>query len=133
MDNTLKAADPDAEAELLTLAERKALATAVGTGNEPVALKTLLQAPDWNQKPELAKALKHPLQRLCARYLVKEKRDGGTAYDRVANFHLSNGSRIERINWLADTSPKGLSQSAGLMVNYLYKLNDIETLSLIHI
>lgn len=126
LDNALNTAGPDAEAELLTPAERKALTVAAGAGNEPVGLKTLLQTSDWRQKPELAKALKHPLQRLCARYLVKEKREGGTAYDRVANFHLSNGSRIERINWLADTSPKGLSQSAGLMVNYLYKLNDIE-------
>ena len=75
----------------------------------------------------MAKALKHPLQRLCARYLAKEKREGGAAYDRVAHFHLSNGSRIERLNWLADTSAKGMSQSAGMMVNYLYKLDDIET------
>ena len=117
--------DADAEAELLSSAERKAL-TAAGAGGEPISLKALLQLPDWDRKPELAKALKHPLQRLCARYLAKEKREGGTAWDRVAHFHLSNGSRIERLNWLADTSPKGLSQSAGMMVNYLYKLDDIE-------
>ena len=116
----------DAEVELLAPADRKALAVAAGTGPEPVSLKTLLQTPDWAQKPELAKALKHPLQRLCARYLAKEKREGGTAYDRVAHFHLSNGSRIERLNWLADTSAKGMGQSAGMMVNYLYKLDDIE-------
>ena len=57
---------------------------------------------------------------------IDVRREGGTARDRVAHFHLSNGSRIERLNWLADTSPKGLSQSAGMMVNYLYKLDDIE-------
>ena len=44
----------------------------------------------------------------------------------MAHFHLSNGARIERLNWLADTSENGLRQSAGMMVNYLYKLNDIE-------
>jgi malonyl-CoA decarboxylase len=44
----------------------------------------------------------------------------------VAHFHLSNGARIERINWLGDTSVKGLRHSAGLMVNYRYKLNEIE-------
>jgi malonyl-CoA decarboxylase len=44
----------------------------------------------------------------------------------VAHFHLTNGARIERINWLGDLSPKGLQQSAGLMVNYLYRLADIE-------
>ena len=75
----------------------------------------------------MAKALKQPLQRLCARYLAKEKRDGDiTARDRVAHFHLSNGARIERLNWLADISAKGMEQSAGMMVNYLYKLDDIE-------
>ncbi len=116
----------DLEAELLTGAERKALAAAAGTGAEPVSLKTLLHLP-WHEKPELAKALKQPLQRWCARYLAKEKREGhSSALDRVAHFHLSNGARIERLNWLADTSVKGLEQSAGLMVNYLYKLDDIE-------
>ena len=66
--------------------------------------------------------------RVAARYLVKEKkRDSSAALDRVARFHLSNGARIERINWLADTSDHGLNQSAGMMVNYLYKLDNIET------
>ncbi|HOW74774.1 MAG TPA: malonyl-CoA decarboxylase [Candidatus Competibacteraceae bacterium] len=118
-------AGEDVEAEWLTAAERKALASAAGTGKEPVSLKTLLQT-DWTHKPELAKALKQPLIRLCARYLVKEKHNGGPVLDRVARFHLSNGSRIERLNWLADTSANGIAQSAGLMVNYLYKLSDIE-------
>ena len=123
----LDEAGKDVEAESLTAADRKALAAAAGTGTEPTSLKTVLHSPAWNQKPELAKALKQPLQRLCARYLAKEKREGhGTALDRVAHFHLSNGARIERLNWLADTSAKGLSQSAGMMVNYLYKLDDIE-------
>lgn len=124
MDSTLNKAD--AETEWLTATERKALAAVNGPDNEAATLTTLLQIPDWHQKPEMVKALKNPLQRLCARDLAKEKRDGGTAYDRVANFHLANGARIERINWLADTSTKGLAQSAGLMVNYLYKLSDIE-------
>jgi malonyl-CoA decarboxylase len=44
----------------------------------------------------------------------------------VARFHLGNGARLERVNWLADTSARGIKQSAGLMVNYLYKLDDIE-------
>ncbi|MBL8258981.1 MAG: malonyl-CoA decarboxylase [Candidatus Competibacteraceae bacterium] len=115
------------EAELLTGSERKALAAAAGTGAEPASLKTALHLPAWEKKPELTKALKSPLQRLCARYLSKEKRQGHiSALDRVAHFHLSNGARIERLNWLADTSAKGLEQSAGLMVNYLYKLDDIE-------
>jgi malonyl-CoA decarboxylase len=128
LERQLNEAGKDLEADWLTVADRKALATAAGTGKEPVALKTLLQTPDWYQQPELAKALKPPMLRLCARYLVKEKkRDSSAALDRVARFHLSNGARIERINWLADTSDHGLNQSAGMMVNYLYKLDAIET------
>ena len=46
--------------------------------------------------------------------------------DPVAHFHLSNGARIERLNWLADTSDHGIKQSAGLMVNYVYKQAEIE-------
>ena len=45
----------------------------------------------------------------------------------MANFHLTNGARVERLNWLADRSENGLRQSAGMMVNYLYKLADIES------
>jgi malonyl-CoA decarboxylase len=48
------------------------------------------------------------------------------ALDRVAHFHLSNGARIERLNWAGDLSHNGIAQSAGIMVNYLYKLSDIE-------
>jgi len=70
-------------------------------------------------------ALQAPLLRLCARYLTSAKK-GRQALDRVAHFHLANGARIEQINWAADLSDKGLSQSAGMMVNYLYKLRDIE-------
>ena len=46
--------------------------------------------------------------------------------DPVARFHLSNGARVERINWAADLSPKGMSQSFGLMVNYLYDLKSLD-------
>ncbi len=46
--------------------------------------------------------------------------------DPVERFHLGNGARIERLNWLGDTSPKGMDESCGLMVNYLYKLDEVE-------
>ncbi|MBL8528577.1 MAG: malonyl-CoA decarboxylase family protein, partial [Burkholderiales bacterium] len=62
---------------------------------------------------------------LAARYLVEEK-ESGRPLDPVARFHLGNGARLERINWLADASPRGMRQSVGVMVNYLYKLGDIE-------
>ncbi len=64
--------------------------------------------------------------RLCSHYLVREKRAGNFARDPVAHFHLSNGARLERINWLGDVSPKGLRESAGMMVNYLYVLDQID-------
>jgi malonyl-CoA decarboxylase len=44
----------------------------------------------------------------------------------VARFHLKNGARLERLNWLGDTSPAGIQRSAGLMVNYVYNLRDVE-------
>ncbi len=64
------------------------------------------------------------LLRLTARYLVMEKRND-RPLDPVARFHLANGARVERLNWAGDTSQKGHEQSAGIMVNYLYRLEDI--------
>ncbi|KAI4371156.1 hypothetical protein MLD38_019422 [Melastoma candidum] len=80
---------------------------------------------DWINCPEVVAALKAPLMRLCARYLIQEKKRG-KALDSVANFHLQNGAMVERINWMADRSEKGLRQSAGIMVNYVYRLEKIE-------
>ena len=107
--------------------ERKTLAAALGQGHASKGdLKHVLADPGWTKKPEVAAALEAPLKRLCARYLVEAKREDGKALDPVANFHLGNGARVERINWLGDTSKKGLKQSAGMMVNYQYRLDDIE-------
>ncbi len=117
---------------LLLAGERKLLAAALAKrGGKSVAankgeLKRALASGAWLTEPALADALKGPLSRLCARYLTEAKRPDGRALDPVAHFHLSNGARIERINWRADTSAKGVKQSAGLMVNYLYRLGDIE-------
>ncbi|MFQ5953957.1 MAG: malonyl-CoA decarboxylase [Kiloniellales bacterium] len=89
-------------------------------------LRAQLDRPDWDRDAATATALREPLMRLCARYLVAEKGPGGQALDRVAHFHLSNGARVQRLNWLADRSEKGMAQSAGLMINYLYRLDHIE-------
>jgi len=70
--------------------------------------------------------LREPLLRLAARYLVQAHAPSGRALDPVAHFHLSNGARVERLNWQGDVSAKGLQQSAGIMVNYLYRQGDIE-------
>lgn len=123
LDNLFAAGDP----KILLPAERKALkaVTQKDTGLKGV-VKDVLSKPDWYQDEALADALKSPLMRLCARYLVEEKRREGRAADPVAHFHLSNGAAIERLNWLGDTSSNGIRQSAGMMVNYLYHLNKIE-------
>jgi malonyl-CoA decarboxylase len=70
----------------------------------------------------------HALWRLAAHYLVHvtPQPNGGQMGDPVARFHLDNGARLERLNAQANLSPKGLKQSAGLMVNYLYDLARIE-------
>ncbi|OEY86705.1 Malonyl-CoA decarboxylase [Wolbachia pipientis] len=71
--------------------------------------------------------LKQCLLKLCAYYLLKVNNNNGYAYDPVAHFHLSNGASIKRLNWLADISEKGIKQSAGIMVNYLYELPKIDS------
>ncbi len=105
--------------------EFHSLEAATGTADPVAAIESLLEQPDWINRSDLTTILEPILMRLCARYLV-QSRNGPRTRNRVAHFHLSNGARIERIDWLADTSPRGLAQSAGLMVNYRYKLEDIE-------
>ena len=72
-----------------------------------------------------ADARRDDLLAACAQYLVKERRNN-LALDPVARFHLGNGASLHAIHWAADLSDKGLEQSAGLMVNYLYDLRSIE-------
>jgi len=64
------------------------------------------------------------LESLCAIYLMHySPHRGGNS---VAKFHLGNGAKLHRINWAGDLSKKGIKQSAGLMVNYLYDLEKVE-------
>jgi malonyl-CoA decarboxylase len=86
-------------------------------------LASLVESSDPGLPPEGSRS--HLLQ-LCADYLLTARRPNRRALDPVANFHLANGARIERINWLADTSFEARQASLGLMVNYLYRLDDIE-------
>jgi malonyl-CoA decarboxylase len=62
---------------------------------------------------------------LCAYYLTTAKKND-EPLDPVARFHLGNGARMEKLNWLADVSAPGMQRSAGLMVNYVYRLGDVE-------
>ena len=69
---------------------------------------------------------REPLESACAQYLVEARR-GQLPLDPVARFHLRNGARLERINWLGDISENGLAQSAGMLANYLYVIDDLDT------
>jgi malonyl-CoA decarboxylase len=90
-------------------------------------LQSLLDRNSWHEDPSIVEALEPVLAHLAAGYLLYQRREAtGTALDPVAHFHLSNGARVERINWLGDQSPKGFEQSAGMMVNYLYDKTQIE-------
>jgi malonyl-CoA decarboxylase len=93
-------------------------------GEERLALLSRLERPGWQLSAD-APALKRLLLPLCAYYLRHAKR-GEEPRDPVSHFHLGNGASLERLNWLGDTSERGLSQSAGMMVNYVYRLGRIE-------
>jgi malonyl-CoA decarboxylase len=66
------------------------------------------------------------LKELAARYLLEAKQNDGGPLNAVARFHLGNGARLEQINVAADMSARGVANSWGVMVNYLYDLNAIE-------
>jgi malonyl-CoA decarboxylase len=85
-----------------------------------------LDEPDWWKNAELEGQLRAVVEPLAAHYFLKARTSKGRLIDSVARFHLGNGARLERINWLGDTSAKGQRESAGIMVNYLYRLDDIE-------
>jgi malonyl-CoA decarboxylase len=81
--------------------------------------------PQWMQDESLHPELERQLAPLCAYYLLRAKQ-GHEPLDSVARFHLKNGARLERINWLGDTSAAGLQRSAGFSANYVYRLPDVE-------
>jgi malonyl-CoA decarboxylase len=85
-----------------------------------------LDEPNWYENAETIAQLRAVIEPLAAYYFLKARTPKGRLIDSVARFHLGNGARLERINWLGDLSPKGLRESAGVMVNYLYRLEDIE-------
>lgn len=85
-----------------------------------------LDDPLWHQDEDFTSRARALLEPLAAYYFLEARTPGNRPVDPVARFHLGNGARLERIDWLGDTSPKGLAESAGLMVNYLYDLDQIE-------
>lgn len=122
---------------VLTEAERTALAEALGYADSDGGdaadgrLAAALALAGWHRDERIGRALKGPLMRLCAVYLTGVEPHGREgrprARDAVAHFHLSNGARMERLNWLADLSERGLRQSCGMMINYKYRLSEIDS------
>src|SRR5262249_35431466 len=92
----------------------------------PDELLAILDEPGWPDDPVDAERLRKVAEPLAASYLLGAKTSTGRPLDPVARFHLGNGARLERLNWLGDTSRKGLAEAAGMMVNYLYALESIE-------
>ena len=95
------------------------------SANDRIVLE-LLERPHWWTDPEIFSQLEDPLMRAAAWYFVRARNARGGLVDPVARFHLGNGARLERINWLSDTSERAIAQGYGVMVNYLYDLDDIE-------
>lgn len=91
------------------------------------AALTSLDQPGWHVDPEAVQALREPLLAAAAIYFLRARDGRGRAVDPVARFHLGNGACLERLNFLGDISANGLTQAHGLMVNYLYDLDRIET------
>ena len=110
---------------LLPLTDVLKFATALGHSDLGAALTEALARPDWSSDTRLCAALREPMEKLCARYLLQEKA-GKQPLDPVAQFHLDNGALVNRIHWLADTSNRGLRQSYGMMVSYRYELDDLD-------
>jgi len=111
--------------ELLPAAEAAKLADALGHPDPATVLTDTLARAEWPHDARLSEALRLPMEKLAARYLMREK-SGGHLLDPVAHFHLNNGARVSRLLWLGDTSPHGLQQSYGLMASYRYELDRVD-------
>jgi malonyl-CoA decarboxylase len=110
---------------LLSEADLEALAGLGEDGDAAARLAAALGRLEWPAEAATAAALETPLMALCVQYLQRKQADG-RPLDPVARFHLRNGARLERLNWRADTSPRGLRRSAGMMVNYRYLPGEME-------
>ncbi|XP_078036562.1 malonyl-CoA decarboxylase, mitochondrial isoform X4 [Augochlora pura] len=110
---------------IFTNEESRSVKNVLKEENIALGLKKVFNNSLWINNEDLCNILKKPLVRACAWYLYKEKRRN-YALNNVANFHLRNGAVMWRINWLADPSPRGVTNSCGIMVNYRYYLDECE-------
>lgn len=95
-------------------------------GQKDAAALAVLENAKWPEEASQHGKIRPLLLRLAAYYFLKAKNEHGLPADPVARFHLGNGARLEKINFLGGRSHRALKQSYGLMVNYLYELNSIE-------
>jgi malonyl-CoA decarboxylase len=103
---------------------RRWLMQRLAEGSDPdAALVPELERDGWWHDLAQSEKLCAPLLRLCARYLTRRP---SIRIDPVARFHLGNGARLERVNWLGNAAPRGIQESFGIMVNYLYDHDSIE-------
>ena len=107
----------------LDVKARALLGRALGVA--PVAPAQLLAAADKALELDAKSPVRQMLLQCAAHYLGRELVQG-KPLDPVARFHLGNGARVERLNWGGDPSAKGLKQSYGMMVNYLYDLKRLD-------
>ncbi len=85
-----------------------------------------IEGPDWQDDEKEAERLRPAGLALAADYLLNRKRESGLPLDPVARFHLGNGAYLDRVQWMADLSDRGLARAAGIMVNYRYDLDRLE-------
>lgn len=106
---------------------RRWLAKQAATTNDPAiaSLARMDTGPEWLDAARNDDSMKRTIMRVCASYLTRHASAEDRA-DPVARFHLGNGARLERINWLGNTAPRGIQESFGIMVNYLYDVGTIE-------
>ena len=94
-------------------------------GDADAALRPELERDGWWDDLARSEKLRPDLMRLSALYLTRQP-SRESRIDPVARFHLGNGARLERINWLGNTAPRAIQESFGIMVNYLYDHDSIE-------
>ena len=105
---------------------RRWLMQRLADGSDPdAALLPELERDGWWHDLAQSEKLRPALMRLCALYLMRQP-SLGRRVDPVAHFHLGNGARLERINWLGNTARRAIEESFGIMVNYLYDHDSIE-------
>ena len=105
---------------------RRWLMQRLAAGSDPdTALLSEFERDGWWLDLARSEKLRPTLMRLCALYLTRQP-SPASGIDPVARFHLGNGARLERINWLGNAAPRAIQESFGIMVNYLYDHDSIE-------